>query len=70
MDNVYTVIKIIENDYGCEGVPDGQEPTVKVRLCDESGAVLWITESDALLYRLGIDEGDRVVYDGVNLRKA
>ena len=70
MDNLYTVIKIIENDYGCEGVPDGQEPTVKVKLCGESGAVLWITESDPLLYRLGIDEGDRVVYDGVNLRKA
>lgn len=69
MDNMYTVIKIIENDYGCEGVPDGQEPMVKVMLRDESGSVLWITESDALLYRLGIDEGDRVYYDGVDLRK-
>lgn len=70
MNNMYTVIKIIENDYGCEGVPDGQEPMVKVKLCDESGAVLWITESDPLLYRLGIDEGDRVYYDGESLRKA
>lgn len=70
MDNMYTVIKIIENDYGCEGVPDGQEPMVKVKLRDESGSVLWITESDALLYRLGIDEGDRVYYDGVDLKKA
>ena len=69
MNNVYTVTKIIENDYGCEGVPDGQEPMVKVKLRDESGSVLWITEKDALLYRLGIDEGDRVYYDGVDLRK-
>ena len=31
---MYKVIDIIESDFGCEGIPEGQEPTCEVILED------------------------------------
>ena len=33
----YTILDIIEWDYGCEGIPDGEEPMCSVVVRDEKG---------------------------------
>ena len=37
MDNIYTVIRIDEPDFGCEGLPDGAVYKDIVRIKDSSG---------------------------------
>ncbi len=40
MDNIYTVIRIDEPDFGCEGLPDGAVYKDIVRIKDSSKSVL------------------------------
>ncbi|WP_298483791.1 hypothetical protein [uncultured Ruminococcus sp.] len=54
----YTILKIVEEDYGCEGVPDGQEPMCSVLLRDEKKNEHWVKLSDAYLTAHQLREGD------------
>lgn len=62
---IYQVTEVIEPDFGCEGIPDGEEPCCEVRLKDENGNELTMKVEDAALYRNVITEGCRVeIRDG------
>ena len=43
---MYKVIEIIEPDFGCEGLPDGQEPVCTVILLSDSGEKLSVSVPD------------------------
>ncbi len=58
---MYKVIDIIEPDFGCEGLPDGQEICCEVILESENGR-LSVKMPDAELYRQEIDIGSSVSY--------
>lgn len=67
---MYRVLEIIEPDFGCEGVPEGQEPCCEV-LMEEltSGERLRVKIPDTELYRKCIIEGCKVSYnDGVIMK--
>ena len=71
-EKIYTIIRIDEDDYGCEARPDDYVPMVKVLIRavepDEFGnyAEKMIMVEDALMYTRNLDEGSRTVigYDG------
>ena len=68
---MYRVKEIIEPDFGCEGLPDGQEPCCEVLLEDmDSGACRTVKIPDAELYRQVITEGCVVTYDDGVVKKA
>ena len=54
---VYKIISIYDPDYGCEGVPEGEEPQCRVILQREDGSTFYHMEPDARLYEMGIEEG-------------
>ena len=60
---VYTIESVIEPDFGCEGLPEGEERMDAVVLRGEDGA-LTVMVADELLYRLGLDVGSRCTFDG------
>ena len=53
---MFRVVDIIEPDFGCEGLPDGQEICCEVVLESEAGRVS-VKIPDAELYRQRIDVG-------------
>lgn len=57
------VVDIIEDDFGCEGRPDGYEPECKVVLKDFSGNVMEERVADADLYAQNISIGDHVHFE-------
>ena len=59
---MYKVIDIIEPDFGCEGLPEGQEPCCDVILKNENGDVKTVSIPDAELYRKDILPGGEVSY--------
>ena len=59
----YRVLRIDEQLYGCEELPEGQPVCCDVLLEDETGERRVIAYPDAELTRLGIDEGDTVRLD-------
>lgn len=59
----YTVLRIDEQDYGCEELPEGQPVQCDVLLQDRAGARRTLPVADALLTRRGIHEGDTVCLD-------
>lgn len=61
MDNIYTVIRIDESDFGCEGLPDGAVYKDIVRIKDSSGNEKQLEIADAYLYENDINEGDSVI---------
>ena len=58
---IYHVLRIDEQLYGCEELPEGQPVCCDVLLEDETGERRVIAYPDAELTRLGIDEGSTVV---------
>lgn len=66
---MYKVLEIIEPDFGCEGIPDGQEPECEVVLQDENGEKLKIKIADRILYDQMIVEGINVEYTNGKLLK-
>ncbi len=54
----YRILKIYDDDYGCEGVPEGQEPMCSVLTEDEKKVERWIKLSDSYLTENNINEGD------------
>lgn len=60
---MYTIKRIVEDDFGCEGIPDGQEPQVTLILADGEGKLRRFRMADALAYQLELTEGCRVQID-------
>ncbi|MCR4795980.1 MULTISPECIES: hypothetical protein [Ruminococcus] len=56
----YTILDIIEWDYGCEGVPDGEEPMCSVVVRDESNNEKVIKLSDSYLTENHLKTGDTI----------
>lgn len=65
----YRVLRIDEQLYGCEELPEGQPVCCDVLLEDEAGGRQVIAYPDAELTRLGIDEGDTIRLDHHTLIK-
>ena len=59
----YTIIDIIEWDYGCEGVPDDEEPMCNVIVKDENGEQRTLRLSDTFLNTNKLNVGDTFLYD-------
>lgn len=60
---------IIEEDFGCEGRPDGYISMCRVILSDGNGEENLILAPDEDLYRQNIEVGDRVHFDGEEIVK-
>ncbi|MBR3630932.1 MAG: hypothetical protein IKN55_10765 [Oscillospiraceae bacterium] len=59
----YTILRIYEEDHGCEGIQPGEEPMDEVLLRDENGKEVWKKLPDLWLLQNGLDEGDTVELD-------
>ena len=59
----YLVKQIQEADFGCEERPEGYQPQVFLRLCNETGEESIFEIADAVLREKNIEEGDWVVLD-------
>ena len=57
---MYTVERIEELDFGCEGRPEGMKDMVRVFLKGENGEEESLKVEDAWLYAHGFDEGSKV----------
>ena len=60
---MYTVERIEELDFGCEGRPEGMKDMVRVILQGDNGEEESIKVEDDWLYAHEIDEVDRVELD-------
>lgn len=68
---MYKVIDIIEADFGCEGLPDGEEYCVDVVLEDiDTAETITVNVPDAELYRKEINTNSIVKYENNELTKA
>ena len=65
---MFRVVDIIEPDFGCEGLPDGQEICCEVVFESEAGRVS-VKIPDAELYRQRIDVGSEVSYENDVIKK-
>ena len=63
MEMLYTVERIEELDFGCEGRPEGMKDMVRVILKGDNGEEESLKVEDDWLYANGIDEGSRVELD-------
>lgn len=66
----FIVKNIIEEDFGCEGRPDGYKPKCKVVLRDLSGNEMNVLVDDEELYSKNINTGDQVHFIGEEILKA
>lgn len=60
-ETIYTIIRIDEEDFGCEGRPEGTMPEVSVYLEAEDGEEQIIVIEDAIMYTRQLDVGSKVV---------
>lgn len=67
---IYKVLDIIEPDFGCEGLPDGQVAMDEVVLLDQDNNKITIKQGDMYLYKMDINTGDSVVIEDNKLKKA
>lgn len=56
----YTIVGIFEEDYGCEGVPENEEPMCNVLLKDIDGNEKWVKLADSYLTKHDLNEGDTI----------
>ena len=56
----YTITEIVEDDFGCEGRPEGAEPMVTVSLDGDHGVWGKVRIADAYLYEHHLDVGSVV----------
>lgn len=63
MEMLYTVERIEELDFGCEGRPEGMKDMVRVILKGDNGEEESMKVEDDWLYANEIDEGSRVKLD-------
>ena len=64
------VLRIEEQMYGCEELPEGTEVCCDVTLEAADGTRYTLACPDAELTRKDINEGDMVLWDGAALRRA
>lgn len=57
---LYKVVDIIEPDFGCEGIPDGEVLMDDIVLLSQDGEQITLKAEDEMLYKDGIDVGSRV----------
>lgn len=57
----YKIVCIEEDDFGCEGRPEGYIPMVSVHLEDELGEQIIIRMEDAVMYERNLDVGTYVI---------
>ena len=60
-DIIYTIIRIEEEDFGCEGRQDGAVPEVSVYLESEDGDNQIVIMEDSIMYTRQLDVGSRVI---------
>lgn len=65
----YKVLRIDENDFGCEEISEDAEVMVIVTLKSQNGCKKEILHSDNLLYERNIHEGDTVYIQNNTLIK-
>lgn len=56
----YTILRIMEEDYGCEGIPEGEELMCSVLLRDENGRESWKKLPDRYLTENSLDIGSEL----------
>lgn len=56
----HIIINLIEQDFGCEGRPQGMKAQTEATLRDMDGNIMTVTVEDDELVRKGINEGDWV----------
>ena len=67
---MYKVVDIIEPDFGCEGLPDGEEYCVDIVLQDiDTAERITVNVPDAELYRKEINTGSVVKFENNVLTK-
>ncbi|MGN0537004.1 MAG: hypothetical protein ACI4M3_03375 [Acutalibacteraceae bacterium] len=70
MADKYKVLDIEEMDFGCEGLPEGEEYCAEVTLKNETNnSTIKIKYADAELYRQNINSGDSVYFENGKLAK-
>lgn len=70
MAEKYRVLKIYEDDFGCEERAENYEPQVIVIIENPDGKEMSVKQSDIWMYEQGIDEGDEVILRDGRLEKA
>ena len=69
-DMVSLIVKnIIEEDFGCEGRPEGHVPMCRVLVRDYDGNEMYISVLDKHLYDQNIEVGDQVHFIGEDIVK-
>ena len=63
MKQRYQIITIYEEDHGCEGIPEGEEPRDQVLLRTEAGEEHWTRIADAVLLNQNWNEGDWILWE-------
>lgn len=64
MSGPLTITDMVEEDFGCEGRPQGQEPMVTILARNCTGREQVFSMSDRLAYARDLDLGDEVLPDG------
>ncbi|MBR1529451.1 MAG: hypothetical protein IJ642_09140 [Oscillospiraceae bacterium] len=59
----FKILKILEEDYGCEGVPDDEEPLCRVLLEDQNQNQIWKKIPDSYLTAHHLNENDTLCLD-------
>lgn len=59
----YKILEITEEDYGCEGIPEGGELMCSVLAEDENSERKWLRIPDRVLLEKPIDVGNVVEYE-------
>ena len=63
------VKEIIEEDFGCEGRPEGHVPMCRVLVRDYDGNEMYVLVPDEHLYKQNINVGDQVHFIGEDIVK-
>lgn len=59
----FTILDIFEEDYGCEGIPDGEEPMCSVRVRDDNGSEKLLRIADSYLTANRLERGSVFDWD-------
>ena len=65
----YKITDIIEDEFGCEGRPEGEEPMVTILLVDDTGKQRSIRMADKLAYEKKLDIGAEEDYKSEQARE-
>ena len=60
-EQIYKIIRIDEEDFGCEGRPEKQKPMVRVVLEAETGETTIMMMEDAWMYARKLDVGGQAI---------